>query len=130
LRYRALKGLKANTPQGEKEIQPGEIIFIQSSVPYETILRLMNEGRIVPVGRIAYKVYSEILGANLWVIADERDMEALRASQGITESIYTSQEIKKLKGVPKDALKNLHKAKKVFSEAIIEDVKFKPRENN
>lgn len=45
--------------------------------------------------------------AHLWVVADEEDIEAFR-SQGITEAVYTADEIRELKGIDSDSLKTLH----------------------
>lgn len=117
MKYIVLDSFKAQTKQGEIELQPGQII----TLPTDKALKLLNEGKITPVERAAYKVYSEILQAYLWVIDTDADMSSLRDA-GITEAIYTADEIKKLKSLDKDALKELHKVKEVFENSKIEDV--------
>jgi hypothetical protein len=71
--------------------------------------------------RIAVRIYSEILGAFLWVVYGPEDIAALRA-QGIAEAIYSGEEITKLQGVPKEAVKTIHEAKEIFPMATIEEI--------
>ncbi len=71
--------------------------------------------------RVAYKVYSEILGGYLWVVADDRDVQEMR-TRGISEVTYTTEEVRLLKGINKDSLKALHKFKEVFKNSQIEQV--------
>jgi hypothetical protein len=114
MKCRILDRVKFKTPEGEKELTPGQV----ANLPHDTAIRLINEGRVEPIGRIAYRVYSEILGAYLWVVADEADMEALRASEDVTDPIYTAQEIGQLKELKektrKAHLKTVYEAKKEF----------------
>jgi hypothetical protein len=56
VKFRVLESLKVKTPEGERELQPGEII----TLPRDKAIELINQGRIAPIGRVAYKVYSEI----------------------------------------------------------------------
>jgi hypothetical protein len=79
--------------------------------------------------RVAYKVYSEILQAYLWVVFDEKDTETLR-SQDIKEAIYTDDEIRKLKSLDKESLKALHKVKEVFENSKIEQIITKEDSND
>jgi len=44
MRYKVLNSFKAQTSQGERELQPGQII----TLPKDTAIRLLNEGRIKP----------------------------------------------------------------------------------
>jgi len=74
--------------------------------------------------KVAYKVYSEVLQAYLWVVDTEKDIHTLR-SQGIAEVIYTHHEIKELKKVSKEDLKEIHKVKEVFENSKIEEIKEK-----
>ncbi|OGW38229.1 MAG: hypothetical protein A2Y97_13920 [Nitrospirae bacterium RBG_13_39_12] len=73
-------------------------------------------------GRAAYKIYSEILQAYLWVVDTDEDMHSLRASQDVSEAIYTADEIKKLKGLSSEPLREIHKVKEVFENSKIEQV--------
>ncbi len=68
--------------------------------------------------RIAVKVYSEILQAYLWVVDTDEDMH----SQGVSEAIYTADEIKKLKGLSQDSLREIHKVKEVFENSKIKEI--------
>ena len=118
MRYQVLETFKVKTSQGEIELQAGQTI----TLPHDKVLKLLNEGKIRPVERVAYRVYSEILEAYLWVVETDHDMHSLR-SQGVSEAIYRPDEIKKLKGLDKDSLKAIHNAKKAFAESTIEEVK-------
>lgn len=69
---------------------------------------------------VAYRVYSEILQAYLWVVDTDEDMKALKASDKVTEAIYTHDEIRKLKGIDKEALKAVHRAKEIFQDSQVE----------
>ncbi len=71
--------------------------------------------------KVACKIWSEILQAHLWVVETDHDMGVLR-SQGISEPIYTGDEIRKLKGMDKDSLKEIHKVKEVFDRSKIEEI--------
>ncbi len=118
MKYKVLDSLKAQTTQGEMELQPGQVI----TLPHDKAIRLLNEGKITPIEKVAYKVYSEILQAYLWVVDTDEDMHSLR-SQGVSEAIYTGDEIRKLRSLSKDSLKEIHKVKQVFPESIVEEVK-------
>lgn len=72
-----------------------------------------------PTGRVAYRIYSELLQTHLWVCETDKDMHSLRTSQGITEAIYTADEIRKLKGMNRESLKAIHKVKEVFENSEI-----------
>ncbi len=77
---------------------------------------------------LAYKIYSEILDACLWVVEMPEAAQRLR-QQGLTEPIYTASEIAELKMLPKDdkgrqALSCIHRVKVVFaSDTKIEAIK-------
>ena len=119
MKYKVLDRFKAKTSEGEMELQPGQVI----TLPHDKkAIKLLNEGRITPIEKVAYKVYSEILLAYLWVVETNEDMHSLR-SQGISEGIYTADEIKKLKGLSRDSLKEIHKVKETFEKSKITEVK-------
>jgi hypothetical protein len=123
MRYQVLESFKVRTSQGEMELQAGQLV----TLPHEIALKLLNEGKITPVEKVAYKIYSEVLKAYLWVADTDRDMHSLR-DQGIKEAIYISDEIRKLKGLDNDSLKEIHKVKEVFEGSKIEEVR--PKESN
>ena len=118
MRYHVLEPFRVKTSKEEMELQSGQVI----TLPQDKAIRLLNEGRITPIDKVAYKVYSEILQAYLWVVETDQDMHFLR-SQGITEAIYIAdEEIKKLKGLSKDSLKEIHKVKETFDKSQIMEV--------
>ena len=65
------------------EMPAGQVV----SLSKEAAIRLINEGKVEPLDRIAVKIYSSILGAYLWVIQDKADGEALKSSEGVSGSI-------------------------------------------
>jgi hypothetical protein len=119
--YKVLNKFKAVTDRGEMEVQAGMIITLDK----EKALVLLNEGKIIPTEKVAYRIYSEILQAFLWVVDTDEDMKALRG-KNVTEPIYTADEIRKLKSTSKEGLKTIHEAKKIFEDSKVKDVK--PRE--
>jgi hypothetical protein len=116
MRYQVKKPFRVRTSDGEVELQPGQVI----TLPRENAVQLITTGKIMPIGRVAYRIYSEILQAFLWVVDTDEDMKALRG-KNVTEPIYTADEIRKLKGIDKEDLKKIHKVKEVFENSKIED---------
>ena len=116
MRYQVKKPFKVRTSDGEMELQPGQVLTLSS----ETAVQLVNSGKIIPIGRVAYRIYSEILQAFLWVVDTDEDMKSLR-DRSITEPIYTADEIRKLKGIDREDLKKIHRVKQVFENSKVED---------
>jgi hypothetical protein len=117
--FRVLTDFEVETPSGALTLKEGQKVKLSK----EEAIPLIEEGKIVPIEKVAYKVYSEILQAHLWVVVDtDQDMHYLR-SQGISGAIYTGDEIEKLKSLGKDSLKEIHKVKEVFPESIVEELK-------
>jgi len=116
MRYQVKKPFKVRTSDGEMELQPGQVVTLSS----ETALRLLNEGKIIPIERVAYRIYSEILEAFLWVVETDEDIKSLR-DRNITEPIYTADEIRQFKGITKEDLKKIHKVKEVFEKSKVEE---------
>ena len=56
---------------------------------------------------VAVKVWSEPMQAQICVVADEEDAEVFR-THGITDKIYTANEIQTLNCLDRDSLKALH----------------------
>ena len=71
--------------------------------------------------RIAYKMYSEILQAYLWIVDTDKDLRFLRG-EGLSDVCYTKDEASKLKGMDRECLKGIHKIKEVFQESKVEEV--------
>ena len=118
MRYQVIEGFRVKTSKGEMELQAGQII----TLPYDKAIRLLSECKITPVEKVANRVWSEILQAYLLVVDTDQDIPYLR-SQGISEAIYTAEEIQKLRRLNKNSLKEIHKVKEVFPDSIVEEVK-------
>ena len=118
MKYQVLENFKVKTSRGELELEAGQII----TIAHDKAIKLLNKGKIIPIEKVAYKIYSELLEAYLWVVDTPEVMEYLRASKNIAEAIYTREEITKLKNLPQDTLKGIHEIKEVFDRAIIEGV--------
>ena len=59
--YKVLIKFKAITDRGEMEVQAGQIITLEK----EKALGLLNDGKIIPTEKVAYRIYSKILNAFL-----------------------------------------------------------------
>jgi hypothetical protein len=57
--------------------------------------------------RIAVKIWSELLQAHLWVVADDKDIELFR-THGLRGEIYTSAEIQKINCMDKGSMQAVH----------------------
>lgn len=115
--FRVLKEFEVETPSGKLTLNKGQRVKLSK----DEAIPLIQDGLIEPVEKVAYKVYSEVLGCHLWVVDTNEDMHSLR-SQGITESIYTTDEIRKLKGLEMDSIKEIHKVKEVFEGSRVEEI--------
>lgn len=109
-----IETFKVKTSNGETELPAGQVI----TLPKEKAIKLLNEGKITPIEKVAYKVYSEILGCCLWIVNIEKDMKTLR-SDGIHDPAYSYEEIRKLKGMNVEGLKVIHKVKETFENAKV-----------
>ena len=124
MRCLVLDSFKARTDTGEMEIKPDQIVFL----PKEAAIKLLNEGKVEPVEKAAVKIYSRILDVYLWIVQDEADREALKASEGVSGAVYTADEVRKLKGASPAALRRVHECKCLFPGAIVREVKPKADE--
>jgi hypothetical protein len=115
--FQVLEDVRIETPEGLVTLNQGQTIKLSKD---EAIL-LIEAGLITPIEKVAYKIYSKILQAYLWVVDTDQDMHTLRSS-GITEAIYTPDEIPKLKGLDKDTLKEIHQIKATFPESSIKEI--------
>ena len=123
--------LKAKLPALYQDIQVAlekiDNAFVEEDLPafqsaISKVKELYTEALFKCDRRIAIKVYSEILGCNLWVVATEKDMNALR-QQGVKEAIYTQDEIRELERLPKEDLAGIHKVKEVFENSKVNQTK-------
>ena len=119
MKCNVLKTVKLKTSRGKLELQQGQVVSLHNDIA----IRLINEGRIVPIGKVTYKIYSKILDDYIWIAATERECQGLVA-EGIKEVIYTQEEANKLMAnkVSKDGLRAIHKIKKNFPGASIQDI--------
>lgn len=117
--FEILKEFETETLEGTLILKEGQKVRLSK----EEAIPLIQDGLIQPVEKVAYRIYSEILQAYLWVVDTDQDMHLLRASQGITEAIYSHDEIKELRKLSKEDLKENHKVKEIFPESTIEEIK-------
>lgn len=117
MKYRVLRHFKVIVPEGEMDIEPGQIVIL----PQDKGIKLLNEGKIEPIERVTFKVWSEVLQGYLWVVYDEEDIEVLR-KEVLKDSIYTILEVKQLKGLSKSSLKDINQVKEIFLIATVEKI--------
>jgi hypothetical protein len=117
MKYCVLLPFRVKTSGGELELQPGQIVALAS----EKAFSLISTGKIQPVEKVAYKVFSELLGCYLWVTETSEDIAALR-TQGVKEAIYSSKEIEKLKTLDQQSLKIVNDIKTIIEDGVIEEV--------
>ena len=118
MKCQVLEPFRVKTSQGEIELLPGQIIALDK----DKAIKLLTEGKVIPTNNVAYKIYSNILQAFLWVVDTDDDVWALRR-EGVTEPIYTADEVRKLKGISKEGLKRVHRVKGVFEGSKVRDVR-------
>jgi hypothetical protein len=127
IRCRVITSLRVRLKTGEvTTLAPGELVDLQAS----EATRLIRSGRIKLANpRVAVLVYSEVLQAHIWVVAGEKELEALRAQ--VTEPIYTGEEIQKLKKIPRprEALRSINEIKTLFPGSEVNDVQNKEIDN-
>ncbi len=75
-----------------------------------------------PAEKAPIRMYSKVLGAFLWVVADDRQAEALRVSDKAKDPVYTMTECRELKKLRKSDLSAVHMVKKAFPSAAVESV--------
>jgi len=119
LKYRVLEIIKLKTSKEEIELHSRQVVVLNNDVA----IKLINEGRIAPIGNVVYKIYSKILEDYLWIVATEKGFQEL-VDEGVEDAIYIQGEVSKLmgEGVTKEGLVAIHKIKKTFSGATVEDI--------
>ncbi|MDP6250029.1 MAG: hypothetical protein QGH26_04355, partial [Candidatus Pacebacteria bacterium] len=73
MKYNVLENIKLKISKGDLEVLPGQVIALQDNIA----IILINEGRIVPIGKVTYKIYSKILDDYIWIAATERECQGL-----------------------------------------------------
>jgi len=124
MKCNVLKTVKLKTSQGKLELQQGQVVALHNDIA----IRLINEGRIVPIGKVTYKIYSKILDDYLWIVATEEELQEL-VNEGTDDVIYSQGEILRMidEGVPKEGLKAIHRVKKFFPGSSVEDITYENR---
>jgi len=119
MKCNVLKTVKLKTSQGKLELQQGQVVALHNDIA----IRLINEGRIVPIGKVTYKIYSKILDDYLWIAATKEELQEL-VNEGTDDVIYSQGEILRMidEGVPKEGLKAIHRVKKFFPGSSVEDI--------
>ena len=118
--FNVLEDFSVETPEGLINLKQGQIIklIVDEAIP------IIEAGIIKPVKKVAYRVYSNILEANLWVVDTDEDIKSSRSKGiGAGAPIYTQCEIQELKKLPNEDLKEIHMVKEIFLNSIIEEVK-------
>jgi hypothetical protein len=113
-----VESLTIRTEEGDQVLPPGKKVALS----VEKAAPLITGGKLIPLGKVAYKIFSGILQANIWLVADEEDRKALRKSLGAAEAIYTVDEIRMMKGMDADSLRRIHAAKKIFDCATVIEI--------
>jgi hypothetical protein len=119
MKCRVLETIRLKTPKGEIELHPGQVTALHSDVA----IGLISVGKITPIGEVAYKIHSKILGDDLWIVASDRELQDL-VDEGIKETIYTQEEVSMMidEDVSKEGLAAIHKVKEAFPAATVEDI--------
>lgn len=125
MNYRVLVILNLKTSKGEIALHPEQVVALNNDVA----IKLLNQGKITPVGKASYRIYSKTLDDYLWIVATERGLQEL-VDEGVKDAIYTQKEVSTLmgEGVTKSGLVAIHKIKKAFSGATVEDIENEQKE--
>jgi len=110
MKCEVIEFFRVSSSEGDIELQPGQVIILSK----RKALKLLSQSKIVPAEKGAYRVYSDIFKAYIWIVMDKVELRALRAYQDISEAIYTADDIK-------DALKVLKNVREIFELATVEE---------
>ena len=116
--FEVLKEFETETPEGTFMLKEGQKIRLSK----EEAIPLIQDGLIQPIEKVAYRIYSNILQAYLWVTANDKDSKTIKASQGFSEAIYAADEIKERRKLSKDDLREIYNVKETFPESTIEEI--------
>ena len=116
MKYSVLEKIRIKTSKGEIELHPRQVVVLH----HDIAIQLINEGRITPVGKVTYKIYSKILDDYLWIVATDNELKELVA-EGIKETIYTHEEVSRMieEGVSREGLVAIQEIKKGFPGATV-----------
>lgn len=124
MKYRVLEGIKLKTSKSEIELHPGQVVVLNNDVA----ISLISKGRINPIGKVICKIHSRLLDDYLWIVATGKGLREL-VTEGIQDVIYTQEEVSRMidEDVSKEGLAAIHKVKKAFSGATVEDIENKQK---
>ena len=116
MKYNVLERIRLKTSKGEVELHPGQV----TALPHDVSVRLINEGRIAPIEKVSYKIYSKILDDVAWIVATDKELKEL-VEEGIKETIYTHEEVSRMleEGVSREGLVAIQEIKKGFPGATV-----------
>ena len=114
MKCEVLSPMKVKTPNGELQLEPGQIINLPSAKAIEPIC----SGKVKPIEKVAYRVQSKLLGCDIWLVESEEGMNKL-VTKGVKEPIYTYQEIGELKEMPEELLKEINGIKTLFPGSMM-----------
>ena len=122
MKYRVLEPIKLKTSKGEIELHPEQVTALHNNVA----VKLLNQGKITPVGKASYRIYSKILEDYLWIVTTDKARKELIA-EGVKDAIYTQEEVSNLidEGISEEGLKAIHKVKSTFTESSVMDIDIK-----
>ena len=113
-KVQVLTPFKIRTKQGEMELKEGDLLKVDDS----SAIRLIGEKKVKKVKIPPCRIYSKLLGEEIWVVADQEDMESL-VSRGIQQAVYVGWEIALLKMESREMQEAAHRIKKAFPGSII-----------
>ena len=116
MKYSVLETIRLKTSKGEIELHPGQVTTLHNDIA----IKLINECRISPIGKVSYKIYSKILDDVVWIVASDRELQAL-VDEGIKKVIYTQEEVSRMieEGVSREGLVAIQEIKKGFPGATV-----------
>ncbi len=116
MKYSVLEKIRLKTSKGEIELHPGQVTTLHNDIA----IKLINECRISPIGKVSYKIYSKILDDVVWIVATDKELKEL-IEEGIKETIYTHKEVSRMleEGVSREGLVAIQEIKKGFPGATV-----------
>ena len=120
-KYQGIKvGLRGTSHDDGNEVNPPP--DEQFVLPWGESMQPNHKGRLFPEGEVRgvkmppVKIYSRLFNEEIYVVADQEEMEAL-LSNGVKEVVYMAREISLLKEMDKEKLTAIHSVKKIFPGA-------------
>lgn len=115
MKVRVLVPFRVRTKEGELELKEGDLVRLDDV----SARRLIDEGKVGWDKMAPRKIYSKLLGEEIWMVADRMDLESL-ALQGVAEAVYIAWETYLLKEMSERERQAVHQIKKAFLGSVIE----------